>query len=76
MQVTRRSFLSGTERTREIDVTEEQLEKWHNGMLAQNAFPHLSASDREFIMTGIIDEEWDTLKEEDDEGSDRRQVPR
>ncbi|WP_396189902.1 hypothetical protein [Flavobacterium sp.] len=27
----------------------------------QDAFPHLSADDREFIMTGITAEEWNEL---------------
>jgi len=58
--------MSGIERTREIDVTEAQMELWNNGILIQKAMPNLSASDREFIMTGIVDEEWDTLKGEDD----------
>jgi len=66
MQITRKSIMSGIERTREIDVTEAQMELWNNGILIQKAMPNLSASDREFIMTGIVDEEWDTLKGEDD----------
>ena len=32
--------------------------------LVQNAFHFLSTSQREFLMTGMTDEEWDQLKEE------------
>lgn len=31
------------------------------GEMIQNAFPTLNASEREFIMTGITDEEWETM---------------
>lgn len=46
---------------KEIDVTEEQLERWRSGELIQNAMPHLSPTDREFLMTGTTDEDWDAL---------------
>lgn len=59
MKITRTSPFSGEVNTKEIDVTEEQLDKWSNGMLIQNAMPNLSADDREFIKTGITAEEWD-----------------
>jgi hypothetical protein len=63
MQITRKSLLSGTERTRDIDVTAEQWAAYLGGKgLIQNIMPNVSVSDREFIMTGITDEEWETLK--------------
>lgn len=31
------------------------------GVMIQNAFPTLNASEREFIMTGTTDEEWDSM---------------
>lgn len=34
---------------------------WNNGMLIQDAFPNLSADEREFIMTGMMPGEWDEL---------------
>lgn len=34
-------------------------EAWENGELAQNAFPYLSADERELIMTGICSTCWD-----------------
>lgn len=45
----------------DIPVTQEQLDNWEQGMLIQNAMPNLTDSQREFIMTGIIDEEWHVM---------------
>ena len=54
---------SGKVRTREIEVTQGQLDNWTDGMLIQRAMPNLSPEDREFIKTGITDEEWDAIDE-------------
>lgn len=60
MQITRTSILTGTIRTKEIDVTQEQLDRYyHTPALIQDVFPHLSDDDREFIKTGIADGEWE-----------------
>lgn len=61
MTITRTSTLTGITRTKEINVTEEQLFAWQNGALIQDAMPQLSADDREFVKTGITGEEWDQL---------------
>jgi hypothetical protein len=52
---------TGEVRTLDLPVTEEQIAAYAAGELIQNAFPHLSAGEREFIKTGITDEEWDEL---------------
>jgi 7,8-dihydro-6-hydroxymethylpterin-pyrophosphokinase len=52
----------------DIDITPEQLksiEEWNE--LIQNTVPHLSASEREFLMSGITDEEWDEEFSDEDE---------
>ena len=59
MQITRRSQMTGVERTLDINVTAEQIDAWLRGALIQDAMPHLSVDDREFIKTGITAEEWD-----------------
>ena len=61
MTITRKSPLTGITRTKEIDVTIDQILAWEMGELIQNAMPHLSADDREFIKTGIDGEEFDQL---------------
>lgn len=52
------SMLTGKIHEREIDVTPEQLQKWRGGMLIQDAMPHLSADDREYLISGATPEEW------------------
>jgi hypothetical protein len=61
MKITRKSPLTGITRTKEIDVTIAQILAWEEGELIQDAMPHLSADDREFVKTGITGEEWDQL---------------
>lgn len=59
MKITRESQISGKKTTRDIPVTQEQLDKWQSGTLIQHAMPNISPDDREFLMTGITREEWD-----------------
>lgn len=61
MLITRKSMLSGIERTRDIPATQEMFDRYNAGELLQNAFYGLSAGEREFIKTGISDEEWNEL---------------
>ena len=61
MEVTRKSALTGTTRTLDLDVTMEQMFAFVNGALLQEAFPNLTAEEREFIKTGITAEEWDAV---------------
>lgn len=62
MRVTKVSTLTGVENTQNIDVTPEQLVRIENRRntteLIQNIVPNLSMADREFLMTGITNEEW------------------
>ena len=67
MLITRKSMLSGIERTIEIPVTKEQIDKWESGALAQEAFPNITPTQREFIMTGVTDDEWDNAFPDEDD---------
>ena len=59
MKITKKSPLTGVVHTMDIDVTEEQLYNInHRTALIQRIVPHLSLGEREFLMTGITDEEW------------------
>lgn len=40
---------------------------WQNGALAQDAFPHLSADEREMLISGICPKCWEKTFEEDKE---------
>ena len=61
MEIRRVSMLTGLQHVRDINVTEEQLQKWYDGALIQNVMPHLSPEDREFIISGTTPEEWDDM---------------
>jgi len=61
MMITKKSMFSGTAHTMDLPVTREQLDRWQGGELIQNVFPFLSPSEREFLMTGCTDEEWDEV---------------
>jgi hypothetical protein len=65
-EVTKTSPLSGKRNTRTIDITIPELQRWWDGELIQSVAPHLSADDREFLMTGITPEEWEAVFGTDD----------
>ena len=64
MLIGRRSPLTGIVRVWELDITEEQHRLWEQGELIQNAMPHLTPDEREFVMTGISPEEWEWVTKE------------
>lgn len=61
MKVTRRNFITGKIHTMDLDITQEQLDEYNSGSgrLIQNIFPNLTPVEREFLMTGTTEEEWD-----------------
>jgi hypothetical protein len=69
MKITRTSMLTGDQNSRELSVTQSDLDRYYGGLLLQDAFPYLSADDREFIKTGITTAEWDlfALEQEQDQ---------
>lgn len=67
MIIKRKSIISGVERERELDITEFQLARWKAGALIQDVCPHLSKEDREFIISGSTQEEWDQVFKEDED---------
>ena len=56
MLIISKSIITGVERSKEIDVTFEQLDAWHDGQLINNAMPNVSPVDRDFIK-GIFEDE-------------------
>jgi hypothetical protein len=55
-------------RTREVTVKRKDLEALENGSkrFIQDAFPYLSANDREFLISGMSPEGWDETFKEDE----------
>jgi hypothetical protein len=66
MKVTRKSQASGETRTMDLDITPQQLLDYEKGMKIQYAFPNLTTAEREFFMTGITEEEWNTMFPDDE----------
>ncbi len=58
MKVTMTSPFTSKRHTQELPVTEAQFNAWKAGELIQVAMPNLTAGQREFIKTGITEEEW------------------
>ena len=48
-------------RANEVEVNEMDYLDWQDGKLAQDAFPYLSASDREMLISGICSDCWDGM---------------
>ena len=61
MLIAKVSIIDGKERVMDLPVTIEQIEAYENGAVAQRAFPNLTADQREFIISGIVPEEWDKI---------------
>jgi hypothetical protein len=59
MRITKTSPFTGRVHTMELPITLQQIKRWENGEYIQNVFPDLTPGQREFIMTGITDEEWE-----------------
>jgi hypothetical protein len=62
MNITKISSLTGIEHTLNINVTQDELLRIENRRnsteLIQNIVPNLTMDEREFLMTGITNEEW------------------
>lgn len=67
MKITKTSLLTGITRTIELEVTPEQMQLWQNGALIQDAMPNLTAEQREFLISGSTQEEWDEAYPEEEE---------
>lgn len=66
----KRSNLTGNLNRMELPITSADVEAWErSGQHVQRYFPQLDATQREFLLTGASQEEWDAMfpEEEDDE---------
>jgi hypothetical protein len=61
------SALSGRKHAASLAITEAQVYDWVNGASIQDAMPHTTPEDREFLMTGITQVEWDSMFSEEEE---------
>ena len=67
MKITKISPLTGKQVTMDLPITEQQVMNWKHGLHAQDAFPNLTPGQREFIISGTTEEEWDQMFGEKDE---------
>lgn len=68
LSVTRESILSQKTSTKKFMVFPDDVFKYNKGLHVQLAFPYLSANDREFIISGINENEWkETFGESEEE---------
>jgi hypothetical protein len=66
MEIKRKSILSGIERTRDIPADPNDMMLYQLGMgNIQDLMPYLSDDDREFILTGITQDEWNNAFSEE-----------
>lgn len=70
MEITRTSVASGITRTIDLPVTEEMLRRIEGKEHIQDVMPHLSDSEREFILTGMTDDEWDEMFSDEEDSAD------
>ena len=62
MEITTTSSVTGNINTMFINITKEELSHYtKSGLCIQDALPHLTAEEREFLMTGITPAEWNEL---------------
>ena len=62
MKVQRESIISGQLNTMELNVTPQQMDRFYEGReLTQNIFPHLNSEEREFLISGMMPSEFDSL---------------
>ena len=70
MFLVRKSMFTGEVHSMDLPITRDQLDRWERGGLTQEVFPGLTSSQREFIVTGVTEEEWDnafrSMNREDD----------
>lgn len=65
MKVSRRSPLTGKVNTMDLDVTQAQLDELKlpgsQRRLVQEIFPNLTPAEREFLLTGYTQEDWEFM---------------
>lgn len=61
MIIVRTSPVTGRHTELDIDVTNDQIKEWENGGLIQDVMPHLTADEREFIVSGCTPEDFKFL---------------
>ena len=65
-------MLTGIIHSMEVPCTQRELDEYHKGeRLIQDIMPHVSPQLREFIISGITPQEWDSTFAMDDDINDQ-----
>lgn len=67
MIITKISPLTGKSNDMDLDITEEQLQRWKSGELIQRVMPRLTSDEREFLISGLLPVEFEQLFPESEE---------
>jgi len=66
MIIKRKSVYSGVVRSRNIEVNPRDYEMWEKGYMSlSDAMGYLNQDDRDFILSGITDDEWKAMWREE-----------
>ena len=66
MLITKVSPMDNSVNTLDLDITEQQYASWQSGELIQNAMPNLTPDEREFLISGLLPNQWDDLFPEEE----------
>jgi hypothetical protein len=66
MKISRVSRFTGKTHEMELPITQRQIYRFNNGEMVQDVFPDLTPGQREFILTGVTQEEWDLFMKEEE----------
>lgn len=62
MTITKLSPVTGLPNTMKLDITPYEYSAWKDwGYLIQDVMPQLSSEEREFLISGSTQEDWDSL---------------
>lgn len=75
MRISRRSPLTGEINIMDLPITLEQYKKWRNGEHIQVAMPQLTPAQREFILSGATEDDWEQMFPEEEEDDDDYYYP-
>jgi hypothetical protein len=59
MLIKKQSVLTQQWHTMDLPVTQEKLDTWKYGGLIQEVFPELTPAQRQFLLSGVTEAEWE-----------------
>jgi hypothetical protein len=45
----------------DLDITQAHLDLWQGGEYIQHVMPNLTVDEREFLMTGMVGDDWENM---------------